>query len=50
MSESVNSISMSRTMKVKIAPMNLDIETQIRAVFGEKKSFIFIYIFCIPYN
>ena len=29
-------------------PMNLDIETLIRA-FGGKEHFTFIYIFCIPY-
>lgn len=32
-----------------MAPMNLDIETQIRA-FGGGKPFTFIYIFCIPYD
>lgn len=42
MSESINQIRMLRIVKVKMAPMNLDIETQIRA-FGGKKHFIFLF-------
>lgn len=36
MQESINEIRMLRTVKVNIVPVNLDIEAQIRAFWGEK--------------
>lgn len=40
---------MLKTVKVKMAAVNLDIEIQIRAFWGEKH-FILICIFWIPYD